>query len=361
MINKASANHMDKASLESLGVKNKIIDILFDLFGANIPTMPPMLKLEDGDGYVAPNAYYALRILVEQGKTPTATAAYKIAGGKASTFYANARKILEVVPGDFETKPIDPAMDAMGAVKQELIKKEVAVFKAELADQERQATKLLVDQSTEYEAKIKNLELKLAQVTGSQLELKQLSVDHTRTIDHLQKELKSSLVGSQSLSQAQEVADERKQQIKELNERARRDYSAYQEERKVSAKIISDLREDIDQSDSLVQKAKASESSMQTILLKALDEKDALSLKVAELTNKLKQSELLLQQENETSVLIESITNAMAPLNQLAAMIEVFSGTDKKREKEVKAMLASMSDLSSNLLSLQETIKKNKK
>ena len=355
------SKYMDQAGLNRLGVKQKIIDTLFDIFGSSIPKVPSILMLDDGESYLSPNAFYALTILVAQGKRPSATAAYKIAGGKASNFYSDAGKIIELLPDQFKKKKVDAALSPMGVVKQELLVAEEALFNAELADQERQATKLLTEQADKYESQIKALELKLAEVTGSQQELLRLSVDHTRTIEHLQKELQSSLVSSQKLTQAQELAAERKEQVKELNERAKRDYIAYQEERKASAKIINDLSEDIEHSESLVQQARTSESSMQEALLKALDEKDDLVVKVAELTNKLKQSELLLQKENETSVLIENITSSMEPLNQLASMIEVLSSTDKKREKEVKAILASMSDLSSNLLSYQSAIKKSNK
>ncbi len=350
---------VDQEFLANNGVSLKIIDILFDVFGANVPNLPLTLKqYEEDDAYFAPNVFYALKILNAQGKAPSATSAHKLVGGKTAKFFRDVKTLKELLPGEFEAKPEDSTKSALAAMKRELVMAETAQFKAELEEQERYAGDMLTKDADEYEKRIHKLELALQEKTGQHSELLSLAKDHTRTIESLQGRVRDNAVNRVELSKAIEIADERKETVADLKERAKRDFEAYQAERKASAKIIEDFKDERDHSDSLAKEAIRNEREAKESLFNVIEDREGYIKEVAELQNQIKQSQLSLHHENNTALFIEGLTESIAPLNQLVGMVEALDKITKTKNKDSTVMAKYMNDLSSNLLSLKATLEK---
>jgi hypothetical protein len=104
---------VDQAFLAHNNVKSNVIDVLFDIYKADIPKPPISLRLEMGgdipDTYKPYlNEFYALKILLTQGSEPSATSVHRLIGGKTSRVFNTVRLLKEEIPGEFDPEPVDP-------------------------------------------------------------------------------------------------------------------------------------------------------------------------------------------------------------------------------------------------------------
>ena len=353
---------IDQEFLFNNGVATKIIDMLFDIFGSNIPELPVSLKNIDKDGcYFAPNAYYAAKILIAQDKRPSATSIHKLIGGKTSKVFDNVRKLKELVPAEFEPLVVDPIADSMAAVKRELVKAEKAQFNAELREQERYASEQLEKDAKKYEKRIHELEVMLGQSKGQNGILEGLATDHQRTIAHLQAKLLDAALSKQKLEHTETIANERFDLIEQLKKSAKATEDAYQHERTESAKTIKDLREERDFSVSQQQRTLMDLKEAHLAISTYQENQEQFIIRAAELTNQLNQNQLQLKHETSTDDFIKAINSSMKPFHEISELVVALTKVKKASAIDMKTVHTSLNDVSTKLLNLNKTISTLKK
>jgi chromosome segregation ATPase len=357
---------IDKDFLRLNQVKQKLIDILFDLYKAGIPKPPVALRdhsEEAGPDSYQPklNEYYALKILTKQGSNPSATSVHKLIGGKTDRVFQNVRWLKDNLANEFDALPVDPTAAPMEAVKRELVKVEVAQFKAELAEQERYAAEQLSKQAEMYEKRIRDLELKSSELAGKAGALLGLSEDHQRTIAHLESLLKQEAVNESELRNAQLLAEERKESLadsKAVIGTLRDQYEHYVLE---AGKRSDQLKNDKDSTESREEVLRRELSKQIDYIDVVHKESETLQGQIAELSTQVQQNELTLKHEHEQSTLIASINDALKPLSELETIADKLASTSKKDLLNIESINTALHDVSSKVLDLTSRLEINTK
>jgi chromosome segregation ATPase len=353
---------LDQQDLSDLNLSESLINRLLAVYGPNAPEPPLVMKDYGYVGqYHAIDEFYAMKLLVVQGKRPTVRGVLGIIGGTTTTVSANIKTLKKELPAEeFAFEPVaDGESDATNALKRELIKKERALMDIELSEQEEFYTDLITSLEKSQSKALSALQSQLDKAYGENAKIDQILKDKTRDHAELSQRLLKEAVNKVELRNAQLLVEDYKGEIHTLKHMVQATNSAYQSEREASAKTIQDLRDERDYADSRAQQEKAKLENASAAIIRYHAERDEHLNLIHELKHQISQTELVVKHEHSVSELIETIGDNLQPLAKLDALIKALAGANKKEAVDVKTIVTAITDLSTNVLNMTQKVSKS--
>jgi len=353
---------LDQQDLSDLNLSESLINRLLAVYGPNAPEPPLVMKDYGYVGqYHAIAEFYAMKLLVVQGKRPTVRGVLGIIGGTTTTVSANIKTLKKELPAEeFVFEPVaDGESDATNALKRELIKKERALMDIELSEQEEFYTDLITSLEKSQSKALSALQSQLDKAYGENAKIDQILKDKTRDHAELSQRLLKEAVNKVELRNAQLLVEDYKGEIHTLKHMVQATNSAYQSEREASAKTIQDLRDERDYADSRAQQEKAKLENANAAIIRYHAERDEHLNLIHELKHQISQTELVVKHEHSVSELIETIGDHLQPLAKLDALIKALAGANKKEAVDVKTIVTAITDLSTNVLNMTQKVSKS--
>jgi hypothetical protein len=345
--------------LASNNVSSKITNILFDIYKADIPKPPTVLKeVEDGPKYYALNEFYALKIILKQHGTPSGAKAYDLIKGNTRNVYERFRTLKALLPMEFEPEEKDESNTARALMKKDLLKTETAIFKAELADQESLMADQIINQAQDYEKQIERLNESLCELKGQNKVLLELSKEHRGTIDSLQSKLKNNEVNLSELHNIKILAEERKQSLKEKNDSFNKLFESFEHQKESEAARFRDILNEKGRAESREQITLRELTLSKEANTKFYSDRELHLDEISELNSKVQQISLEIESEHSKDLLLKQLSESLEPLNKLGLMLELASKVTKKDKLDISGVERSISDISTNMLNMNESIKK---